>query len=51
MSKYRSDAGWSDSNELRCLLAYKQLEEAVFPHTYGLITHLTSTAQKSSQAI
>ncbi len=31
MSKYRSGSGWSDLNELRCLLAYKQLEEAGFP--------------------
>jgi hypothetical protein len=31
MAKYRSDSGWSDLNELRCLLAYKQLEEASFP--------------------
>ena len=31
MSKYRSGSGWSDLNELRCLLAYKQLEEASFP--------------------
>lgn len=31
MAKYRSDSGWNDLNELRCLLAYKQLEEASFP--------------------
>lgn len=31
MAKYRIDSGWNDLNELRCLLAYKQLEEADFP--------------------
>ena len=31
MAGYRSGSRWSDLNELRCLLAYKQLEEAKFP--------------------
>jgi len=28
---YRASSKWSDLNELRCLLAYKKLEEARFP--------------------
>jgi hypothetical protein len=31
MAGYRRGSRWSDLNELRCLLAYKQLEEAKFP--------------------
>jgi len=31
MPGYRAGSNWSDLNELRCLLAYKQLEEARFP--------------------
>lgn len=31
MTTYRSGSGWSDINELRCLLAFKLLEEAGFP--------------------
>lgn len=31
MTKYKNDSGWNDLNELRCLLAYKQLEDWGFP--------------------
>ena len=31
MTGYRSGSKWNDLNELRCLLAYKKLEELNFP--------------------
>ncbi|MDA1379613.1 hypothetical protein PCI56_06660 [Plesiomonas shigelloides subsp. oncorhynchi] len=31
MTGYRSGSKWNDLNELRCLLAYKNLEELNFP--------------------
>ncbi len=31
MTGYRTGSNWSDLNELKCLLAYKKLEEAGFP--------------------
>ena len=31
MAGYRSGSKWSDLNELKCLLAYKQLEDQNFP--------------------
>ena len=32
MTGYREGSGWSDQNELRCLLIFKRLEAAGYPH-------------------
>lgn len=36
MTGYREGSGWNDQNELRCLIAFKRLEAAGYPH--GLLT-------------
>jgi len=46
MAGYRAGSKWSDLNELRCLHAFKQLEEARFPR--NMLSDLARViAQKS----
>ena len=46
MSGYRSGSKWNDLNELRCLLAFKQLQEKGFPR--NLLTELAEGVAKIS---
>ena len=45
MSGYRKDSKWNDLNEIKCLLAFKQLEEKNYPRNM-----LTDLAQEISKA-
>jgi len=47
---YRASSKWNDLNELLCLLAYKQLEEASFPR--NMLTELAKNiSQKTGLSI
>lgn len=46
MAGYRDGSGWSDLNELKCLLAYKQLEEENFPR--GKLSALAEEISRES---
>lgn len=46
MTGYRIGSKWSDLNELKCLLAYKQLEEAGFPR--NMLTDLATDIARVS---
>jgi hypothetical protein len=46
MSGYRKNSKWNDLNELRCLLAFKKLEESGFPR--NMLTVLAQEISKVS---
>jgi len=46
MSGYRAGSKWNDLNEIRCLLAFKQLEERNYPR--NILTDLAKEITKIS---